>query len=69
MQADTTGVQDIKQIEQEEKDSLKGLVPQIAKGAGITFFGDLLGKGVTFISQILIARLLGTELFCLYALG
>lgn len=69
MQADTTGVQDIKQIEQEEKDSLKGLVPQIAKGAGITFFGDFFGKGVNFISQILIARLLGTEFFGLYALG
>jgi len=48
---------------------LENLIPQIAKGAGITFLGDFLGKGVNFLSQIVIARLLGTEIFGLYALG
>ncbi len=60
---------DLKLHNQQAKKPLEKMVPQIAKGAGITFFGDFFGKGVNFISQILIARLLGTELFGLYALG
>ncbi len=60
---------DLKLHNHQAKRSLDKLVPQIAKGAGITFFGDFLGKGINFVSQIVVARMLGIELFGLYALG
>ncbi len=52
-----------------EKEMLKKLSKQVAKGAGITFVGDFFGKGTNYISQVVIARLLGVEVFGLYALG
>ncbi len=66
---ETETLDPIKTRGRDEADTVDRLVPQIAKGAGITFLGDVFGKGVNFVSQIVIARLLGVELFGLYALG
>ncbi|MBW2995512.1 flippase [Candidatus Woesearchaeota archaeon] len=41
----------------------------VAKGAGIAFTGKVSGTGLKYITQIIIARLLGTKLFGIYALG
>ena len=41
----------------------------MAAGAGISLFGVGVGRGLDFVKQILIARLLGPEAFGLYALG
>lgn len=44
-------------------------VTTLATGATISFVGQVIGRGLFAISQILLARLLGPELFGLYALG
>jgi O-antigen/teichoic acid export membrane protein len=44
-------------------------VKKVAKGAGTTLIGSSIGKGLFFLSQIIIARFLGVEAFGLYALG
>lgn len=44
-------------------------VKKVAKGAGTTLIGSSIGKGLFFISQIIIARFLGVEAFGLYTLG
>lgn len=49
--------------------SLDGELTKVAKGAGITFFGSVLGKGINYISRIIIARLLGAEFFGFYVIG
>jgi len=41
----------------------------VAKGAGATFIGKLSRTGLQYFSQVVIARLLGIELFGIYALG
>lgn len=41
----------------------------LATGTGVTLIGGVLGKGLFFLSQIIIARLLGVESFGLYSLG
>lgn len=41
----------------------------VAKGAGIAFSGKVIGTGVKFITQVLIARLLGSKLLGIYSLG
>ncbi|WP_457651199.1 flippase [Rhodocaloribacter sp.] len=41
----------------------------LAKGAGITLFGRLAGRGTLLLSQALLARFLGPESFGLYAIG
>lgn len=41
----------------------------LAKGAGTTFIGKAIGSGLGFATQLLLARLLGSRLFGLYALG
>jgi O-antigen/teichoic acid export membrane protein len=41
----------------------------VAKGAGISFSGKITGTGIKYLTQVIIARFLGTELFGLYALG
>jgi len=52
-----------------EVENLKCLTKKIVKGAGITFVGVILGRGLSYVSHIVIARLLGAELFGLYILG
>ena len=49
-------------------EAVETLAPRIAKGAGITFLGDVFGKGINFISIAVLARLLGSEYFGLFAL-
>ena len=44
-------------------------VNRMAAGAGISLFGVGLGRGLDFVKQILLARLLGPEAFGLYAIG
>jgi O-antigen/teichoic acid export membrane protein len=41
----------------------------IAKGAGIVFFGTIIGSGLRYVLQIVAARNLGAELFGLFSLG
>jgi O-antigen/teichoic acid export membrane protein len=41
----------------------------VAKGAGIAFAGKVSGTGLKYLTQIIIARLLGIKLFGVYALG
>ena len=42
---------------------------KLAKGAGISFVGKMLGRGVHAVNQIVLARVLGPEIFGMYALG
>jgi len=44
-------------------------VKKVAKGAGTTLIGSSIGKGLFFLSQVIVARFLGVEAFGLYALG
>lgn len=44
-------------------------VNRMATGAGISLFGVGLGRGLDFIKQIAMARLLGPDAFGLYAIG
>lgn len=44
-------------------------VGRLAKGAGISIVGVGIGRGLDFAKQIAMARLLGPELFGLYAIG
>lgn len=44
-------------------------IKKIAKGTGVTLTGSSVGRGIFFLSQIIIARFLGVEVFGLYALG
>lgn len=58
--------------EERSEKGIKQLTEQletIAKGASITFFGDFAGKGLGYLSQVVVARLLGVQLFGYYALG
>jgi len=48
---------------------LERIIKQTAKGAGITLLGDILGKVIYLISQIVVARLLGAKAFGIYALS
>jgi len=42
---------------------------KVAKGAGITFAGTVSGRGLWFLSQVIIARSFGAEVFGLYIIG
>lgn len=44
-------------------------VNRLAAGAGISLFGVGIGRGLDFVKQIALARLLGPEAFGLYAIG
>ena len=44
-------------------------VKKVAKGTAITLAGSSLGKGLFFLGQLMIARLLGVEAFGYYAIG
>lgn len=56
-------------VEITKKENFEVLTKQIAKGGGIAFVGQLSGKGINFVLQILLARILGTMSYGLYALG
>ncbi|MFZ2446363.1 MAG: flippase [Syntrophobacteraceae bacterium] len=47
----------------------KGDIQKIAKGTGISFVGSIVGRGLFFVTQVVIARLLGVEIFGLFAIG
>jgi O-antigen/teichoic acid export membrane protein len=44
-------------------------IKKVAKGAGVSLIGSSVGKGLFFLSQVIIARILGVDVFGLYALG
>lgn len=50
-------------------EDIKNDVEKIAKEGGISLLGNILGKGLFFVTQIVIVRLFGTEVFGLYVLG
>lgn len=49
--------------------SANASVNRLAAGAGISLFGVGIGRGLDFVKQIALARLLGPEAFGLYAIG
>ncbi|PSO64849.1 MAG: polysaccharide biosynthesis protein, partial [Cyanobacteria bacterium QH_2_48_84] len=50
-------------------ESLDAAVKKIAKGAGISFVGKVASTGFKYLTQVILAWLLGAELFGLYTLG
>jgi len=62
----TVPVTDAEPISEFDDDSSVG---RLAKGAGISILGVGIGRGLDFVKQIAMARLLGPELFGLYAIG
>jgi O-antigen/teichoic acid export membrane protein len=44
-------------------------INKLAKGSGTTLIGELFGKGLFFLTQLLLAWFLGVEAFGLYSLG
>jgi len=49
--------------------TLERLTKQVAKGGGIALFGRIGGRGIVFLFQILLTRVLGAQAYGLYALG
>jgi O-antigen/teichoic acid export membrane protein len=47
----------------------QNFVKSIAKGGGLKLIGEVINKGINFVSQIVIARILGVNNFGLYSLG
>ncbi|HDZ86978.1 MAG TPA: flippase [Actinobacteria bacterium] len=58
-----------KVMEKTGKDTYLQHLPTIAKGAGIIFFGTIIGKALILVFTLLIAKLLNTEQVGLYFLG
>ena len=52
-----------------DKTLVESFTKQVAKGGGITFSGQLTGKALKFLFQILLTRVLGAGAYGLYALG
>lgn len=52
-----------------QQPSLEQLTEQVAKGGGIAFVGNIVGRFFTFLLQILLTRVLGAAGSGLYALG
>ena len=50
-------------------EDIKNDVEKVAKEGGISLLGNILGKGLFCVTQIVIVRLFGTEVFGLYVLG
>lgn len=44
-------------------------IKKVAKGTGISLFSMMTGRGLWFLSQVIISRLFGAEVFGLYILG
>ena len=53
----------------QQEETLERLTKEIAKGGGTAFVGQSIGKGINFLLQILLARVLRTGDYGLYALG
>jgi O-antigen/teichoic acid export membrane protein len=52
-----------------EGETLERLTKQVAKGGGIAFIGQLVGRFFTLVLQIMLTRVLGVGSYGLYALG
>jgi O-antigen/teichoic acid export membrane protein len=53
----------------EHKATLEKLTKQVAKGGGIAFTGQIIGKFVRLVFQVMLSRVLGEVAYGLYALG
>ncbi len=53
----------------EQPTALKDDVSTLAKGSSISFAGKFAGRGIYALAQVVLARLLGPELYGLYAFG
>ena len=51
------------------EEALERVTKQVAKGGGIALFGRIGGRGILFLFQILLTRVLGAQMYGLYALG
>lgn len=58
-----------KSLVKQDPPSLSPEISVIAKGAGIVFFGGVIGAGLRFLFQIWVARYLGSDLFGIFLLG
>lgn len=50
-------------------DDERGTVGRLAAGAGVTLIGKTMGRGLELLKQVALARLLGPEIFGLYAIA
>ena len=48
---------------------IEDITKQIAKGGSISFTGQILGKGIRIILEIVLTRVLGASIYGLYAIG
>lgn len=55
----------VQTVHKDNADDLK----KVAKGAGITFAGSFVGRGLWFVTQVVVARSFGAEVFGLFILG
>lgn len=65
----TTEIPNTPKADSLRRDSLDYLTKQIAKGSVVTLLGTPLGRGFQTLREVVVARLLGIELFGLYTLG
>ncbi len=61
--------EDMNPMPQRSDLELEHLTKQIAKGGGVTFLGSIIGRGISVITMVVLARVLGAEMLGLYFLG
>lgn len=57
------------QLQQNTSGKTANDIKKVAKGAGISFIGSIIGRFLWFACQVIIARFFGAEVFGLYVLG